>query len=446
MAKSDHLAGKLHQLSEVVGEIIEEEEDEIGQSTRQYVRRRYFVIGDTERIVHHNDDEIEREHWSPEAVDYVVAELKGTNLYEKCKELILDRGPEERDPEDALNGFVHHLLSEDITALDNHEITGTINVFISDVENGPISYSPTVWISGITLDSSPIGLSDKAHLRKREESDLTVEYPRGLLRFRIPRYAPTAVLEFEHRGSSNREVYKERNKILSCLQLYDVASVSEIRVQTNANSILNENRFRQRFDSQRSNIANLPYKCELGDSDQSYLDVFFDIIYDLVEEEVIEKADDDYLTIAFDRYQNALEDDESNESRLTSAIMSLEALLLGHEGELSEKLARRTGILLGLFGHNAIEIRNKVKQAYEYRSRYVHGEKKEEKENISNLTNVVVDYTRQCILVFLQLSQSLDKENILNKLDNSSLHDDARKSLQEDIDKACELEQISPPS
>ena len=147
-----------------------------------------------------------------------------------------------------------------------------------------------------------------------------------------------------------------------------------------------------------------------------------------------------YLTIAYQRYCDALIQTGIFEARIASAVMGLEALMLPDqvEGELSFRLRTYVAKVLGLLGHDAIAVKEVVKRAYSIRSTYVHGSKlsnKDEKSlvqqhsNLSKFTELVLDYLRMIIIVALVIEKT--KGAYIPLIDDALVSESKRNELTE---------------
>jgi hypothetical protein len=143
----------------------------------------------------------------------------------------------------------------------------------------------------------------------------------------------------------------------------------------------------------------------------------------------------DSIVIALDRYSDALTRHGGFESRITSAITSLESLFLksNERMELTHRLAQRVSTLLRFLGlsYRPLEIYTKLCRAYDIRSTFIHGSSinEEHRKELSTLCETVMQYVRISILAFLQMKSVLEKDQLVAKLDNSLLDSSAYDKL-----------------
>lgn len=133
----------------------------------------------------------------------------------------------------------------------------------------------------------------------------------------------------------------------------------------------------------------------------------------------VDQPDDNYR-VALDKFSNSFE--RANQSdRLLDCVIALEALYLksGEFQEMSYRLSQRGALLLGSSIEEALQIRNSLKEAYNQRSRLVHGSTADvDKEFIMELHNL----TRESLNRFLiQDSQGNEHDDILDTLDENAV-------------------------
>jgi hypothetical protein len=443
---TSELPGAIHDLASDIVDMIESGDFESIEDP--WIREEYVTIslGDDEFgdiISHSKEEEITKQSWDNDDVEEVIDSIEESEIYEECRELMSRRiGDESSDHEHALYKFIHDIIRRSTEPINDRQLTNLASVFVSELEDSPIYWEGDCWIDGISVENS-IRLTENITLRDPTDDDLRFEYPKNSPRFanRNLRNVPSAILELSSRTDNSEDLDKLRTNTLNTLALYDLSSVSEIFWDRTSEGFNIRNQGGSQYytyDINRREMSHIPFSTSVLENEENSLRDFYAKLEDIVEEH-IQKADEDYLTIAFDRYQSAISDADSNESRLTSAIMALEALLLGAEGELADKLSRRAGTLLGIYDYNSIEVYKKVKKAYDVRSDYVHGSKID--EDISNLTERIVNYARLILIVEIQIHGEIKKSSLLSDLDHSGLHEDAKDSLAESLD---DLVTVSP--
>lgn len=145
----------------------------------------------------------------------------------------------------------------------------------------------------------------------------------------------------------------------------------------------------------------------------------------------------DYLTIAYERYCDALLRTGIFEARIANAVMGLEALVLpdSSEGELGFRLRTYAAKVLGVLGYDPEDVKKAVKLAYRIRSAYVHGSQLSSKEesklrrqytNSRAFSERILDYLRVAIVTAVMIE--IQKHEFLALVDDSLVSE--RKSRQ----------------
>ena len=144
--------------------------------------------------------------------------------------------------------------------------------------------------------------------------------------------------------------------------------------------------------------------------------------------------DNRYIEIAI-RYFNFANERDSNEDKMVDYIIALEALYLnGDHGEFTYRLAHRAASMLGsTFDRRRVTF-EKVKDAYNLRSKIVHGSSDPKKRKITNEdVEKVNNYVRISIVKYLNLNKTHNsKKLILEKIDESLFGEASWDTLQKD--------------
>ena len=142
-----------------------------------------------------------------------------------------------------------------------------------------------------------------------------------------------------------------------------------------------------------------------------------------------------YLTgnpydLAIHRYIDALIRSEVNAYKIQYAMTAFEALLSNESAEITYKIRIRVAGLLHALGFNTIAVFTQMRDAYSLRSKLVHGSKTKEKnkdllEFARQHTHEIINYTRICFLICLQLRNFKGKDSLIELIDHSLI--DAKK-------------------
>ena len=343
---------------------------------------------------------------------------------------------EETEARSRIIHFVSQITNVCLDEINKNEVIEIISLFISDLEENPILWQPEVWIDGIWMETNSIKIQDNILLRKPEPADLESEYLYDRGYQRVHHNLPSAILDLEFRDRYPVQIQNKIDSVIATLRLFKLGSIEILRSRLNSNSISR----RLNGTVSKYNLISTHYKYGIAEADAEYLTHFVNRIEPLIYSNIIDKSADDidYISIAYDRFCDALLKPVVPEYRLATAIMALEALYLKEEemNELTERLSQRVALALETFEYNTLEVYNFVKRAYGIRSRFVHGSKVEQKE-IGELPEKILDYCRISIIMFLQMHDEQGKDKTINLLSNSLLSDAEKIKLHEIINKKC---------
>lgn len=312
-----------------------------------------------------------------------------------------------------------------------------VGLFLKDLNEEKHEYRIGVQLKGLILQPNSIKLDGNTKLRKPIRRDLEVEDPGPYRPFSSrlrPLEDPTAILNTIIHAKTETELYLEIDRGIEILRLFQVGSVQDVKNIIDKDSII----YRTRYEfSDEQLLGQDSYL--ITERDAERLKTFWlrmkRIDLPIPVERGVPK-EPTALAISYERYSNAL-DDKIFENRIFSAIMGLEALYLMEKQEMSYRLRMRAAKLLSLIGYDHNEIVERIKDAYEVRSTYVHGEilkqqdrrKLERKHgNLDEFSKTIVDYLRASIIALLKRP---NKNSLIQKIDDSFL--DAEK--EEEIRK-----------
>jgi hypothetical protein len=141
-----------------------------------------------------------------------------------------------------------------------------------------------------------------------------------------------------------------------------------------------------------------------------------------------------FLSTALGWYNESLMAGGSVEGAIAWAVACLEALFLGDNPntEISYRLSQRVIALLRCFGWAPLEIRKTLKQAYDVRSRHVHGAvpNKLSPEELNRLHRDLADYARVSCLAWTQLLATNKRKELLETLEDALIDDASNMRLQ----------------
>jgi hypothetical protein len=346
--------------------------------------------------------------------------------------------PERANARDVILNFIRCYIFECFQGkVANQDlIEKNIAICINDLEERPVRYRMTLWIDGTTIDGK-----ERLHinnvlftLRRPEAKDFEEGHPDNPME----QLMSSMVLEVEGCFINDSELQNILNFSITILRLFNVGGV-----RSNVEKRISESMINRGVSWLKSiragEISNERYL--ISEEDFQALREFWDVctnklpmcLYDMSIPATNNKS------IAYRRYCDSLLMKNSEEARIASIVMGLEALYLEGGQELSFRLRTRAGKLLGLLpGFDAKTIVNEIKDAYVVRSKYVHGallreddKKKLVERNgdmkyfISRLSN----YLRISIILFCFIDK--EKGFLLQLIDESLIDEKANRELGE---------------
>lgn len=441
MRENKMLPSTLHKLAEKIEEKIDEsvKKGELLVESKSFIKAKISNFKYEEGITGYSIsyEDIVREEWNwEEKRNLVENKIKQTEEYKDATEIISrDYDIPIKQADHQLPGFVYKIVGSSIKEIGNHDITDHIMIFISELEHNPILWRSVVWLDGIYLETDLIKINDSIKIKKPEPKDLEYELSYGefppLIELTSAHDYPSAIMCLKYRVEGAPKMQNIIDKIITILKLYKVGSIFRIKTKFIPPPILQHSGTISRISK-----TTTAFKYGLKKEDEEQLRTFFDTINSKIPDEAIQKGtgEVDFITIAFDRYNDSILKQDVPESRLLSAIMSLEALYLKDDemSELSERLAQRAALALSFFNYDPLEVFNIIKRSYNIRSRFVHGSKieKDDQKNVMLLVENVVEYARKSLIIYLQINESIDKNKFLNLLTKSLLDKDAKEKLQ----------------
>jgi hypothetical protein len=321
-----------------------------------------------------------------------------------------------------------------------------IATFVKDLLEEPVRYGANVELQGIVLHPESIEPSYGITLRKTKKEDVEKEYAvYGLMMNRSFLPHPSAIMRIEFLGRSANEVQKRVGKAIAILRLFKVGSVEFISSKMFSESIIDK-----ALGTVTSGKARNALETYLvNDTDVQKLKKFWQTMNDSLPESFFwaDVTSVDYLTIAYNRYSDALMENGLLERRIANAVMGLEALILtGETQELSYRLGIRISKLLSLLGHDPHEVKKIINDAYKVRSLFAHGgqlsyKRKEMLESrygdAKNLLLPVLDYLRTLIIAMTLGKRG--KDEFIDLVDDSLVDKKREERLNSIISQAKEV-------
>jgi len=318
--------------------------------------------------------------------------------------------------------FARSASSASFHGTDKKELSEQVTALGRELEDQPLPVQVRAFIDGLSIEESPLVISDRFILRQPTEEDVAqyirldeyggFSHPLGDARFSV-------IGEFVFEVVSTGIAQREFLRTIDALRLFRVGGI-----------VANRYEVRSRHSFLHGGVMTLSapgrfskFDFRLLSSDAVALNKFLHDVVPLLPDTLNLNNSATESEIAYMRYSDALFQDRPPERAITSAMTSLEALFLEGELELTHRLAQRVSLFLRILGtqKDARDTYDKVKRGYKIRSTFIHGGslKAKDRPDADVLAPILLEYARECALVFFQLTTS--KGELLRQLDRAMI-------------------------
>ncbi len=365
-------------------------------------------------------------------------------------------GKKNRIP-DALASFTRHLIVRylDEGKLNDADLDTYVIVFMKDIREEPVRCGAEVELDGIVIIPGKIEfrVGDTAFvLRQTRIEDLERKHPAYWPSRQLDWKQPSAILDVEYLGRGSRETQIRVEQAISILRLFKVGSVQYISYRMYSECVTNPMLSGTlSFQGPRRVLET----SQIETSDAEGLKKFWQTIiqalppgfYDIEETKI------DHISIAYERYCDALLQDGVSERRIANAVMGLESLFLkgGEIQGLAYRLSIRVAKIFSLLGHECLghdwsQVRRVVNSAYKVRNLFVHGSHLSDKEkrklnnkfgNIGSFLLKLLDCLRICLVIILVVEK--EKDEFLDLIDDALVEKEKDRELANLLNAAKSL-------
>lgn len=362
---------------------------------------------------------------------------------------------------DTPNGHISH-----------NNIDEYIKLFVQDCEsqknNKPIRWNIELWLSGIYIESDKIEVAPEVFItRPKEEQlhDITQKHHHITFQDKMNRGLPAgAILSFSMLagrspviGWYHKNIIREIDTWLNAFWLFKPSNVFVIYQRVLPVSIFehaaSENKVKFQDSIAKGKVAHedtSSYKFFLKKEEEPLLIDTFKSLRPILRK-IPSSA---YLSgspydLALHRYIDSLHKTEVNAYKILSSVSSIEALLTDGSPEITFKVMLRVAKLLSFFGFKPLEVSMKMKDAYNLRSKLVHGanpidDRKDLLEFARQSTHEIINYNRICLLISLQLKKAADKSKLIKWLDDSLIDSNKHEELKALIEEKVRIHITNP--
>lgn len=383
----------------------------------------------------------------------LLFEIEKTSEYKALLASLKKLYPSENIEGHYLRLFTYHLL--EIVAIEyegckKRDRARISSRFLDDINGLPATYTVVAYMDGVYIESERI-VCDLPNLsltiRKTTIEDQEVELKtdsredpfKGLFRSFSP--DPSSILEIAYEANDYYEAEVKLCEVVTMLRLFGVGAVNYFcyKIYTDSMCVngpgpVPEYAFPSYVDHGRKRVSSSYIIQTKRDNE---FKEFVDLIYPKLSLFTTYKEGKEYIKISFDKYILAANRDGIVEEGTANAVAGLEALLLENESELSYKFRLLGATLLSFFNaNNSGDIEDILKNAYNIRSKFVHGsiltpkDKKkicEKYDSIETIRDSCLTYLREAIVVLAILSDCVNKKD-LRKLIEEHVRDKVAES------------------
>jgi hypothetical protein len=248
-----------------------------------------------------------------------------------------------------------------------------IRRFMNDLEGGPVAHTARVFLQGVALRSHKVDVKSDLSIRRPLKEDLEAPIPAEFAEI-FPRY-PSAIVDIRTTGPRGRSPQILQQRVEQCvalLRLFRVGSVKYTHYEMDSDSVLSS------WPHGRMNSGDKSRPLEtymIEAQDEPDLIRFWNFVDAKLPLGVYwAPGTVSHVSLAFNRYADALLSNGVVERRIANAVMGIEALVIKENQELSYRLGLRVAKLVSLLlDQNPLEVRSLLKEAYEIRSTFAHG-------------------------------------------------------------------------
>jgi len=362
---------------------------------------------------------------------------------EQLTDAFVDRDRLSQDLESFMNKFVLHYLNEQ--RYDKSSIDSLTSNFLKDLRKEPLRYGAHVELQGVVLKLEKTEIDFGVTLRAPKIEDLEKEIPLGVFTTH-PEIGGnlSAILDIEFLGRAANEIATNVHRSVALLRLFKVGSVRYLSYRMFSDSITDIMASGTLTAGQTTQALE---KYLLTSDDLPKLKEFWQVVGKSIPATFYElgQRKTDHLTIAYDRYTDALLHNGILERRVMNSIMGLEALFLkgGETQELAYRLGTRIGKLFALLGYDQYKVREIISEAYRVRNVFAHGSQLTYRHrkrlescygDIRNLLLQVLDYLRVSLIVMILASKP--KDEFVDLLDDLLIDADREQELKQVVSLA----------
>lgn len=323
----------------------------------------------------------------------------------------------------SLQRFIQSALTNEWTDIDIKE---TVDDVLKYFKGEKFTCYAIVELIGIILQEQSIDLGCDITIGRTSQKDIDKNFPTYPADCDYSKQYPTAIMKISMQAKTPKELKDRIKRIIFILRLFSVGSIRDVRFKIYSGMT------DPWFGGGGMNIETLdnsrqPHTYLVRQSDKECLKKFFCYIdYNLKKISNSSSKKDKSIIIVYNRYIDSLKNN-SLDRKIADAVMGLEGIFLEDDGELSLRLSLRVASLMKFLGKDQLNVRDMVKEAYNIRSKFVHGNCIESKD-VKKLEkyggpDTFIEELLEILRIALVVSITMDipKTNFIQILDKSLL-------------------------
>jgi len=359
-----------------------------------------------------------REAWTREEIAALEATPPVRELLARCvsravSELRCDPDSARADVGHVVNAFIYQEspgTPEEIGRSAAAELAGIKRPWIA-----------TAWLDGVGVGETPLRVAPGIELRRPTSSDLELEEfgPNIIGHAPLGTNSPTGILTATVDAIGPGEVQTLVEVVVDALRLFK--SVSAIASDVWMRPAVGW-WFGGRLRRGPRDVTTI--HAVLGEAEEQGLSALYGSLAPILvgpDWRRSSSTDPTPEQLAFRRYREALLSPGDVEVRMTSVVTCLEALFLRRSDGKQSLLSHRAASVLGALGHDRASATKDIREAYDIRSAYAHGETvpSRKKEHTNVLWRRIVDHARRCLVFRLVDVGPLEiKDDFIKRVDS----------------------------
>jgi len=363
--------------------------------------------------------------------------------FAEVEKTIKEQYPESINPQYDLGRFCDSILPiflEQPQKKNKKAVADIVRRFVRDLNKEPIVGRASFNVYGIVLQSEKIKLADNIFIRRVKKEDFeTPMMMYGFGEHTIHRPYHSVIMQIDQilkeDERTNSVIQTSGDKYIALLRLFRVGNVHYTSYKMSSDVLLPPYFTGMMTMNVNTNLTASPYL--ITKKEEKVLRHFLNNlslpkdIYNFSGKKI------NHLTIAFDRYSEALLEMTYFERKITNVVMGLEALFSTDSVELNFRLSNRVSKVLSFLGQDPLTTKETLLQAYKVRSTFSHGGHLDTKmkskleleyNSVDNFLHLITNYLR--ISLIIMFSCDTTKEDLIKLIDDSFVDNGKNNELK----------------